>query len=102
MGYHGICTTISRRARGVPGALNEVLTALPRRPHGVTAVLLSKSLVTAFVLSMSERNADPWRSKIFHGVRLSSHSVATALLTFSPLLSALRKPRERRENGILV
>ena len=80
--FHGVPTAsmeFSRRSRRV----DEVFTALPRRPHGVPAALLLERRVMAFVLSMSKRNADPWRSRISHGVRWSSHRVATASMEFS-------------------
>ena len=48
--------------------VDEVLTALPRRPNGVPTALLLDRRVMAFVLSMSKRNADTWRSRISHGV----------------------------------
>ena len=63
--------------------VDEVLTALPRRPHCVPTVLLLERRVMAFVLSMSKRNTDPWRSRISHGVRWSSHRVAMASMEFS-------------------
>ena len=66
-----------------PRRVDEVLTALPRRPHGVPTELLLERRVMAFVLSMSKRNADLWRSRISHGVRWSSHRVATASMEFS-------------------
>ena len=79
MGYHCDCTTISRRGCGVPAALIK----FSRRHHGVPSALLLERRLMAFVLSMSKRNADPWRSRIFRGVRWSSQRVATASMEFS-------------------
>ena len=62
--------------------VDECLTSLSWRPHGVRSALLLERRVTAFVLSMSKRNAEPWRSRIYHGVRWSFHRVATALVAF--------------------
>ena len=68
--------------------VDEVRIALPRRPHGVPTAPLLERRVTVFVLSMSKRNTDPWRSRISHGVRRSSHRVATVFVAFAP-----RSPR---------
>ena len=48
--------------------VDEVLKALPWRPQSVHTAPLLLPKATALVSSMAKRNADPWRSKISHGL----------------------------------
>ena len=90
--------------------VDKFLTALPRHAHCVPTALLLERRVTAFVLSMSKRNTDPWRAMLSDGVRWSSHRVATALVAFVPcsqrrstfLYNAATTPRERHPDVIVV
>ena len=80
MGYKGVCTMISLRARRVPWALMNFSLC----SHCVlTASLLLKRRLMALLLGMCKRNTFPWRSRICHGIRWTSQRVTTAFVSFS-------------------
>ena len=78
--FQGVRSALSRRSST---ALTVLALLYKRGGNGVPTALLLERRVMAFVLSMSKRNADPWRSRISHGVRWSSHRVTTASMEFS-------------------
>ena len=99
MAFHGVCTTISPRTSGAPGALiklslrwHDVCTTSTLRSNCALIRAQSERQATAFILSMSKRNTGPLRSRSFHDARWRCHRVAMSFVALEHFKNAVRAP----------